>query len=289
MNRIEVIMMRRLLVLLLLLAPSSANGQRIVKDAWYDLKYAGLDVVNVWTAPFHATDRDWATFAGVIGLAGVASIWDDDVDAWIVDRQSGTLGDWSEPFRDPPLVHMGSGHRMMKVLAVVWGSGVIIDSRTLRDAGMGCMASLQANAVLRRVLYKTVARTRPLVANGDQYEIRLPGKGWDYHAFPGGHGANAHACATYLSDRFDLGWFSVPLHAAAAGISIGRMVDRRHWLSDAIIGTAMGVSIGRAIAIRAEHRAEDGDKAATNGSEPPPLRIVPMDDGGVALLYSIRF
>jgi hypothetical protein len=67
------------------------------------------------------------------------------------------------------------------------------------------------------------------------------------------------------------------------------MVDRRHWLSDAIIGTAMGVSIGRAIAIRAEHRAENGDKAATNGSEPPPLRIVPMDDGGVALLYSIRF
>jgi membrane-associated phospholipid phosphatase len=259
---------------LLLVIPAAAQSQSVVQNAWYDLKHAASDVVHVYTGPFHAGKSDWAMFGVIMGGSTALSLLDDDVDSWIVDHRAGTLGDVTQPFRDSPLVHLGSGHRMMKGLAVVWVAGLALESQSLRDAGMGCMASIQANALVRSVLYKTISRTRPDSANGDQYLISVPGGEWRDHAFPGGHGANAHACATYLADRFDLDWPAYILHGAAGGVALGRMIDRRHWLSDAIIGGAMGVAMGRTIAARSRNRVEERETAAneTNGLS---LRFVP--------------
>ena len=283
-------MLRRFVVaVVLLLAPATVRAQSVAENVWYDVKHAGLDVLHVWTGPLHGTRSDWLMFAVVASGIGAASLLDDDIDELLLRQQQGFLGDMARPFRDAPLVHAGSGHRMMKVLAGVWASGIILEKRALRDAGMGCMASIQANAVVRSVLYKTVSRTRPLVANGNQYTMQFGGGDWDYHSFPGGHGANAHACATFLSDRFDMDWPGIVLHGVAAGVSFGRMVDRRHWLSDALVGMAMGVSMGRTIAIRSRHRAEESAQEKTNGTEPHGLQIVPLDRGGVTVLYTIRF
>jgi hypothetical protein len=84
------------------------------------------------------------------------------------------------------------------------------------------------------VLKVTVNRTRP--GGGD-------------HSFPSGHTATAFCAAPVLSGRF--GWrVGVPAYLVASAVALGRMEDRRHYLSDVVAGAAIGIAAGTWVASR---------------------------------------
>lgn len=104
-------------------------------------------------------------------------------------------------------------------------------------AGSEMARSLAYAGVAVTALKLAVRRTRP---NGGAY------------SFPSGHTAAAFAVAPVLARRFGL-VAALPAYALAASTALGRMEDRKHYLSDVVVGAGIGTAIG--IAIASDRRA----------------------------------
>ena len=166
------------------------------------------------------------------------------------------------------------------------------DNRKLREAGWGCLSGWQASSSIRALMYATISRERPSLDNGNQYAIKTPGGEWNYHSFFGGHAANAWACTTFWNSRFHMGLLEPVLYAGAAGITFGRMKDRRHWGSDTWVGIAAGYAMGRSVAARYARRESKREEKKT----PEPIRAALLDglqlsptQGGLAIGWSGTF
>lgn len=257
-----------------LLVPGTAAAQSVADIVWYDLKHGFGDMFHMATSPIHGSVDDWMKFGIVMGGSAAFLPIDDDLDQWIVDHEGTALLEATKPFRKGPIKHLGSGSIATRWSAITWGAGVLTSAvgqepwgRTLRDAGMGCVASVQTSALFRHFLYEYVSRERPLIAEGDQYTFDVPGGEHDYHSFFGGHGANAMACATLIAERFDIGgWGEVAMYTVATGVGLGRVAERKHWVSDAVLGAAFGYAIGKTVAARSRGRARaSGIPGAVDG------------------------
>jgi hypothetical protein len=248
---------------LLIAAPAALHAQRTFKTIGNDLGYGVGDMFYVWTSPFHASGRDWATAALALAGVGATAALDEDVNRWIVNHPSAAIIEAVDPMRenrDTPLADFGTGRILLPLSGGLYLIGFIADSPKWRDAGMGCAAAQQANSALRHAIYEGVARTRPKGKDGtltaDAFDIDVPGGDWDQHSFFGGHAANAMACATFWSKRYHLGVLEPAMYGLALGIGVARMADQRHWSSDTMLGLIVGHAIGRTIATRSLRRTE---------------------------------
>ena len=151
-------------------------------------------------------------------------------------------------FDDPNSAEKNLGHGAMDGLfdfGNVYGQSVVLATAAAGTFGVGRFAqdpriTRAGSEMIRSLVYTGVAvstlkvafhRTRP---NGGPY------------SFPSGHTAAAFAVAPVLARRF--GWVAaIPAYALAASTAMGRMEDRKHYLSDVVFGAAVGTAIGVAI------------------------------------------
>ncbi|MEX2610435.1 MAG: phosphatase PAP2 family protein [Gemmatimonadota bacterium] len=300
---------------LLLALPGSAHGQSVPEHAagvletvWTDLRHGFGDIWHVWTSPFHASASDWAGAGMTVAAAGAATPLDDNFDGWLATHGHTAVVRAFDPVREASvqdfgreggfevgLADIGSGHKATRFSGILYLGGLVIGSQELRDAAVGCAASIQGNALPRAILYDLVGRARPAVAEGDQYRFTIPGDGdsWDDNSFFGGHGANAMACATFWNQRFDLGYAEPLLWALGVGVGVGRVLDRHHWISDAIVGTVFGYAAGRTVAARSLRRAAARDAGDPSGDDDhgllPGKPHVSRAADGLRLGWTLRF
>jgi membrane-associated phospholipid phosphatase len=251
---------RRLVVgmtaMVTLASPAAAQSVgNMLKD---DFKYAGKDIGAVWLAPFNASGKDWATFAGAMGLFGATMLIDQQASDWALRTDSaGGFKVLSELRRGGVLF---TGKYVVPPVAAMYVAGIVFKKQGLRDAVMGCAASWIAQSPPRRALAKVIGRARPDTTKDDpsRFEPNDPQiweigwkDDWNMRSFPGGHIANVMGCASFWANRFDLGGVGeVALYAVATGVGVGRMADAGHWASDQVIGAILGYAIGKEIARR---------------------------------------
>lgn len=114
----------------------------------------------------------------------------------------------------------------------LWAGGRIAQDARLSSAGADVSKAVIVSGLCAQTLKVATRRSRPDGAP---------------HSFPSGHTAVAFAVAPVLAD--DFGWrVGVPAYALAALTAVGRMEDRRHYLSDVIVGATLGILVGRSIA-----------------------------------------
>jgi membrane-associated phospholipid phosphatase len=170
-----------------------------------------------------------------------------------------------------------AGKTITPVAAGVYVIGLATNNRGIRDGVWGCVASYGAESIVRsQLMYRLVGRERPdslrgeqlLVPSehGDQYRFEVPGRtAWGMHSLPAGHVANIAACAGFLSARFNNPYITIPAQLAVAAVGVGRMVDRRHWLSDTVLGVLFGYAVGKQVALRSlERRDRDEPSSSTS-------------------------
>ncbi|MGQ0713014.1 MAG: phosphatase PAP2 family protein [Gemmatimonadaceae bacterium] len=237
----------------------TADAQRTVRSIGRDLELGVRDILHVWASPLRADGTDWATFAASAAFVGATLLIDEDVDRAMLRHPSSAFMRGLEPFREghgSGLIDLGSGKRLQPISGVLYLLGFAFDSRALRDAGIGCASTQQANILVHHGSYAIISRERPLTANGDAFDIELGAGPWREHSFYGGHAGNIMGCVTYWNERFDLGPAEPALYVLAIAVGIARVADRRHWLSDTFTGMLVGHAFGRVIGRRARARAE---------------------------------
>lgn len=264
-------------------APAQSVGRMLVDD----FKYAGQDIWAIWTAPFDASGEDWILAAGLIAGSHAIMPLDDDIDRWAVRDSASALFDALKPFRRGGALFQGQTLVPFAGAALI--GGYVFKNQDVRDGIYGCAASWLSNNVLRhQVLYRFVNRTRPNPhkdstnyrpsAEGDQYNFELSAgdTSWGDNSWPGGHVANITSCASFLNNRFNLGYVEPVLWAVAAGVGVGRLADRAHWTSDQILGAVFGYAIGREVALR-QRKRQERRRAEEAGAAASPIPNSPRD------------
>ena len=254
---------------LLAAGPFSAGAQSVGRMLEYDVKNAVIDLASVWATPFQARGRDWLTAAAVIAGGAAITPFDDNIDRWFLANQNSNA--WSVLKELRPGGSAYSGKTITPVVAGLYVVGIATKSTHIRDGVWGCAASYASSSIVRNyVFYQIIGRVRPDSAKkhpdnfvpmptkqGDQYKFEaFPGNAWGKHSLPGGHVANIAACASFLGNRFDMGYAEPIGYLVAAGVGIGRLVDRRHWSSDTFIGAIYGYAVGKEVARRSLRRRE---------------------------------
>jgi hypothetical protein len=261
-------------------AGPAAAQKSVVGMIVKDVEHAGRDIGAVWLAPFDASARDLLAGIFVLGLGAAVSPFDDEIDRWVVNNQNSSAFDVLEPVRKGGFLY--SGGALAPVAAGVYIVGIVTKRQGLRDALMGCGGTWLSNNMLRhQVLYRFIGRERPdptrgddpnwpAAEPGDQYNFKAngwDGAPWGMHSFPGGHIANIAGCASFFTNRFEWGFVEPILYAFTGAVWVARLVDRAHWNSDQVVGTAFGWAIGKEIAHRQLRReAARNNPATANGS-----------------------
>lgn len=282
---------------LLAMTPPVVHAQSVGRMVAYDVLHAGGDIVGTWVAPFHSTARDWLGAGAVLALSAAVSPLDDDVDRWFMDHQRDAVFSSLKEFREGGRAFAGS--TITPAALGVYVVGVATKNRGIRDGVWGCVASYASESVVRsQVMYRLVGRLRPdsirgdhvqtRSEQGDQYKFYFPGSNaWGKHSAPAGHVANVTACASFLSHRFSSPYVTIPAYAVAAGVGVGRLVDRRHWTSDTVLGALLGYAVGKEVAQRSRERlSRDGGSGDDGGAGE---LLLGSQDGNVLIGWHYTF
>ena len=154
------------------------------------------------------------------------------------------------------------GDAVVAGAAGIAGAGLLSRDPRWTRAGWEMTRSLIYTGGAVTLLKLAVRRTRP---NGGAY------------SFPSGHTAAAFSVAPILARRFGLA-AAIPAYVLGGATALGRMEDRKHYLSDVIFGAGIGTAVGLAVA--ADHGSKtpsesDAAQAASGGtSDPAPVRPV---------------
>ena len=125
----------------------------------------------------------------------------------------------------------GNGLTLGASAVALYGAGRLTHNAELQTTGGEMARSLVYTGVLVTGLKLAVHRTRP---NGGPF------------SFPSGHTAAAFAVAPVLAKHFGSAVIA-PAYVFAVGTALGRLEDRKHFLSDVTVGAALGLSVGLAV------------------------------------------
>ena len=189
----------------------------------------------------------WAGAGG--GLALAVHPFDDDVNHKLVGNHT------AENIFKPGEI-LGELGTLLGTASAVYAVGRIKDEPKVSHVGMDLIESLAMAEALTQTVKYSVRRERPDHSSKN--------------SFPSGHAADTFAFATALERHLDWRYF-VPAYVFSSYVALSRLPANRHWLSDAVFGSAVGIIAGRTVT---SHEAER--------PYPVAVTIVP---GGVAVMY----
>ena len=190
----------------------------------------------------------WAVAGG--GLALAAHPFDDNVNHALVGNHT------AESFFKAGEI-LGELGTLLGSASAVYAVGRIGDKPKVSHLGMDLIEALAMSEALTQTLKYSTRRARP--------------DGSGNNSFPSGHAADTFAFATALERH--LNWkYSVPAYIFSSYVAVSRLPANRHWLSDAVFGSAVGIIAGRTVT---SHEAE----------RPYPVAVT-FVPGGVAVMYT---
>lgn len=211
----------------------------------------------------HPTASDVGTTVLFLSGVGAVSGFDEPLQHWLeANPDAAVLRPFAIFGEGSPVNLLGRTMVLVPLSAAAWMAGVAFDRQTLRDAGLGCMTANVANTLARFSIAKLVGRPRPMTGRPASEILPLRFGQWEERSFPGGHAANAMACASALAHRFDLGAGEPLLYGLATLIGLTRTVESAHWLSDSAFGLGFGFAVGKEVARLQEARGRAAPEPA---------------------------
>ena len=170
-------------------------------------------------------------YGGAIAAGAVAgsALLDKPVDKFLAKRQDTRLArGWGNFGKNMPLALVGLS-----------GAAVAMGDERMHNTGIIALQSV-AGAVGVSALGKyIVGRARPEHDHGTWARVANGTSRFD-SALPSIHSAAAFAAVTPFAQEYDAPW----LYGVATVASMGRVANRKHWVSDTVAGGIVGYAIG---------------------------------------------
>jgi membrane-associated phospholipid phosphatase len=165
-----------------------------------------------------------------VGAVGVSYVFDDEVDEWAAENKDNKASrSFADIGRLAPVVTVGAS-----AIAALDRDDPRL-SRTavtaLQSAAIGLVASVGLNYA--------VGRAKPELAE-DKSDFDPGNRSRDATSFPSDLTTVAWATVTPYAKEYEAPW----LYGIAALTNLGRISERRHWLSDTVAGSLLGWGIG---------------------------------------------
>ena len=208
------------------------------------------DQKQIWTAPLHLQRHDakWVV-PGSIGLMALIT----------TDRITGDeMFEFDRPVKASRVIsHAGSVYTLGAVAAGFYFAGRTKKNDRAREAGLLSAEALVDSLLVGSALKEITQRARPL-AGHERSEFFDGGS-----SFPSGHSTQVWAVATVIANEYQhRPSVQIAAYGVASAVSIARFTGHKHYLSDAIAGSALGYGIGKYV-YHAHHQksldSSDGD------------------------------
>lgn len=258
-------------------APASSGERPLPDPVGYGKRIFG-DIKELPSKPASWSKGQWLLAGGVLAATGGSLFVDDSVADFYDSHRMEGLRNLSFA-----VTHFGDKQYQVPIISGMWAGGYLIGSMKMRKiAADATEASLIAALMINPVLNYLTGRALP--SSGESPSNFRPFT-WHRYSFPSGHSAAAFALASVLDVdlRDTFGYWHIPVvYGMAFGVAQSRLYDRKHYLSEVILGGAIGWSVGTWVASKdrtGAHKQEAPKKT-------PDLTLTPSLTG---LTASLRF
>ncbi len=226
--------------------PNTGQQPYLKPNKAYFFSYL-TDAGQIAMAPLRWNGKQWAGFAGMAGVTGLA-YWQDEAVRDFFQRNRTQTGEKIAEYAVAPL----GTYYLIPIVGSMYLYGLAAENADAETAAL-----LSGKAIVLTgaytILFKFVfQRQRPGDGNPpDHNNWNWLGGGFQYDAFPSGHTALAFATAATLSTYYHNKWWVGALsYSLAALVGVSRVYTDDHWASDVVAGAALGYSIGRLVTHR---------------------------------------
>lgn len=224
---------------------SSASDNLAVRNAPRNFL---RDQEAIWTSPAHIRARDAEWLLPLAATTGVAFATDTHTMTQVVSRDPS----FNQASVNASDVLVGS---LIAVPVAVYGFGLKTQDEHARQAGYLTGESMVDAATAGEVLKLVSLRERSNV-DGARGHFFQTGAGAD-SSFPSEHCIVAWSAASALAAEYPSFWKQFALYAAAAGVSLTRVMGQQHFPSDVLVGSSIGWLIGHNVVRRHRHRSRE--------------------------------
>jgi membrane-associated phospholipid phosphatase len=245
-KRVPVIVI--LAVLFLLQLPqycrtSAAPGQDKKKETAKPFIQEWLEEeVKIWTSPLRMKKKSFLSWGGAALITAFLIKNDKNVQGKIEDFI--TRHPWAKS-SGSIVTELGSVRFNIGLICSFYLGGTLLKSDRAKKTAQLSLKCLLHAAVVSEVLKRIFQRERPYLENGEgRWFTHRTGS--DYRSFPSGHATTAWSVATVIAGMYKHKP-AVPIicYSLATLASITRMIEKKHWASDVLVGALLGYSIGR--------------------------------------------
>jgi membrane-associated phospholipid phosphatase len=205
----------------------------------------GSTLKQEFTKPFHMNKREWAQFGIFTGVTAGLAFADEPMQRKALKFRADSNGLKASKF----ITNTGGVTEIITLVAL--GSyGYIFKNEKVRTTTLLATQAYITGTALETTLKYLTGRTRPsYYAPGTESEPRFKGpftKSASNSSFPSGHATLAFAAATvYAMEYKKTVWVPILAYGAASLISVSRITENKHWITDVFVGAALGYLTGR--------------------------------------------
>lgn len=249
---------------------STTKKERLPQRVYTDGKHTVKAIVYTFKRPLYWKKKNWLTFGGIAGATVVASFLDQEASDFFEQNQSKIL----DPFANAG-DFIGQPEVQGPFLLSLWGTGVLINNKWLRETGSMMAASMATSGLLTAFGKEAFGRARPSKGEGNASFKPFAGK--DYHSLPSAHTTLSTSSAWILARRVKPLALKISFYAVPVVVGWSRIYDNAHWFSDVVLSSALGIACAEA----AIYYYSTLDKDSTSQAG---LIILPTGNG-VAMVY----
>jgi membrane-associated phospholipid phosphatase len=191
------------------------------------------DQKNIWTSPFHTTNRDakwWVIFGGATG----ALIATDKY----VSRNLPTHSTLSTVGNDAS--YLGQSYALLPIATGFYFIGTATGSDHFREAGLLSFETVADVSLISLAMKSITNRERPLERAGNGEFEASAGARYS-SSFPSGHAIATFAMASILTHEYPHKlWLKILVYSYAGGVLGARLAANQHFPGDVLAGAAIG-------------------------------------------------
>jgi len=230
-------------------------------------KYLYRDTKHVLTSPLHWKQDDLVLFATLSVSTFALMLTDTDFQEYVQKNRTNTtdqVSEWTDKYTK----------RVTNLtIGGLYLSGLILQDRKSKKTALLCLESVALAEGITKGLKHLMGRSRPYGDRGafDFNPLKVPPPSYSL-SFPSGHATTAFALSSVITEQYRSWLVRLISYSFALVVSLARVNNNAHFLSDVFWGAITGISVGKCL-VKFHKKDGTGEWELISTNEPNNVRL----------------